>query len=54
MVEVLRRVNGAPDRNRTCDLQFRKLTLYPTELQAQNMSGCYLENSIGELDYTCN
>ena len=25
---------GAPDRSRTCDLQLRKLTLYPTELQA--------------------
>jgi hypothetical protein len=25
---------GAPDRNRTYDLQIRNLTLYPTELQA--------------------
>ena len=26
--------NGAPDRNRTCDLQIRNLPLYPTELRA--------------------
>ena len=26
--------SGAPDRNRACDLQFRKLALDPTELQA--------------------
>lgn len=26
---------GAPDRDRTCDLQLRKLTLYPTELRAR-------------------
>lgn len=29
------KVLGAPDRDRTCDLQFRKLTLYPTELRMQ-------------------
>ena len=28
--------NGAPDRNRTCGLQFRKLALYPTELRARD------------------
>lgn len=28
-------IDGAPDRNRTCDLQLRKLTLYPTELRAR-------------------
>jgi hypothetical protein len=27
-------VNGAPGRIRTCDLQYRKLTLYPAELRA--------------------
>ncbi len=27
---------GAPGRSRTCDLQFRKLTLYPTELRARD------------------
>ena len=26
---------GAPDRNRTCDPQLRKLVLYPTELQTR-------------------
>ena len=29
---------GAPDRNRTCDLQIRNLPLYPTELRALIMS----------------
>jgi hypothetical protein len=27
--------HGVPGTTRTCDLQFRKLMLYPTELQAQ-------------------
>src|SRR5438105_3220042 len=26
--------NGVPGRSRTCDLQLRRLTLYPTELRA--------------------
>lgn len=26
---------GDPDRNRTCDLQIRNLSLYPTELRDQ-------------------
>jgi hypothetical protein len=29
--------NGAPGRGRTCDLWFRKPTLYPTELQAHSL-----------------
>ena len=29
------RMNGDPDRNRTCDLQIRNLPLYPTELRDQ-------------------
>ena len=32
------RVN-APDRIRTCDLRFRRPTLYPTELQALGLPG---------------
>lgn len=28
--------NGAPDKNRTCGLQLRRLSLYPTELRAQS------------------
>src|ERR1700693_4753918 len=28
------RIDGAPDRSRTCDLWLRKPTLYPTELRA--------------------
>lgn len=28
----------APDRGRTCNLQFRRLTLYPVELQAQKIA----------------
>ena len=34
-----RRVAGAPDRNRTCDLKSRSLALYPTELQTHIRSG---------------
>lgn len=30
-------MTGAPDRNRTCDLQIRNLSLYPTELRALAM-----------------
>lgn len=26
---------GAPGRNRTCDLELRRLLLYPTELRAR-------------------
>jgi hypothetical protein len=29
---------GLPDRNRTCNPQFRKLVLYPVELRAANLS----------------
>jgi hypothetical protein len=29
----------APDRIRTCDLRFRRPTLYPTELQARDAGG---------------
>ena len=29
--------DGAPGRNRTCDLRIRSPTLYPTELQAREM-----------------
>jgi hypothetical protein len=29
---ILTLVNGTPDRDRTCDLQLRRLPLYPTEL----------------------
>lgn len=29
--------NGAPDKNRTCGLQLRRLSLYPTELRARNL-----------------
>ena len=32
---------GAPSRIRTCDLQLRRLTLYPTELWAREASGFY-------------
>jgi hypothetical protein len=35
-LQVIRRASGsAPDRIRTCDLRFRRPTLYPTELRAQ-------------------
>jgi hypothetical protein len=30
--------NGAPDRTRTCDLQLRRLSLYPAELRAPVMA----------------
>ena len=30
-------IDGAPDRNRTCDPQLRKLVLYPTELQTHSV-----------------
>ena len=29
-------IYGAPDKNRTCGLQLRRLSLYPTELRAHN------------------
>src|SRR6201987_651994 len=33
---------GVPDRTRTCDPQFRKLLLYPTELRGQPQTAyCY-------------
>ena len=35
---------GAPDRNRTCGLQLRRLSLYPTELRAQS---AFCSNSLG-------
>jgi hypothetical protein len=31
----LSKINGAPERGRTSDLQIRNLSLYPTELQAR-------------------
>ena len=31
--------DGAPGRNRTCDLRIRSPTLYPTELQARLEGG---------------
>ena len=33
------RVNGVPDRNRTCNPQLRRLVLYPVELRAQLKPG---------------
>lgn len=35
-ISITRRFLGAPGRNRTCGLRFRKPTLYPTELRKQN------------------
>lgn len=40
---------GAPDRNRTCDLQIRNLSLYPTELQARCFSVIKKECSLYKL-----
>ena len=31
---------GTPDRSRTCDLQNRNLTLYPTELRVRKCGKC--------------
>ena len=31
--------SGTPDRTRTCNIQFRKLTLYPIELRAHPARG---------------
>jgi hypothetical protein len=36
----LLKFNGAPGRNRTCGLQLRRLSLYPTELRAHGQSPC--------------
>ena len=44
-------LNGAPERTRTSDTQFRKLLLYPAELQAHVLVHCipylyYMQNSL--------
>lgn len=33
---TLRSFNGEHGRDRTCDLELRRLSLYPTELRARN------------------
>jgi hypothetical protein len=38
--------NGAPDKNRTRNLQIRSLTLYPIELRARNAHIIYRINRI--------
>src|SRR3989338_1789628 len=37
---------SAPDRSRTCDLRFRKPTLYPTELRARCLHLFHTNNSL--------
>ena len=37
-IEKKRKKSGTPDRTRTCNIQFRELTLYPIELRAQSVS----------------
>src|SRR5660398_205135 len=39
--------SSAPDRIRTCDLRFRRPTLYPTELRAQLAEKEGFEPSVG-------
>ena len=43
---------GVPDRSRTCDLQSRNLTLYPTELRAHRHNGLirHAKDSIAQFD----
>ena len=45
-IEKKSKKGGTPDRTRTCNIQFRKLTLYPIELRAQPARGlCALDSS---------
>ena len=38
---------GAPDRNRTCNPQLRRLVLYPVELRALYRAACLLVGAAG-------
>ena len=38
---------GAPDKNRTCGLQLRRLSLYPTELRARGFESVLLDGHGG-------
>ena len=47
--------DGAPDKNRTCGLQLRRLSLYPTELRARNHALIFiLSHSVKLFEFAVN